>query len=58
MPLWWGRKAAPDLRPLVPDWLGGDAGDGLATGYAAQFDEVYRRNPVGLRARRWTSPND
>ena len=50
MSWWWGRKAAPDLRPLVPDWLGNAAGDGLVTGYAAQFDEVYRRNPVGQRA--------
>ena len=47
---WWGRKSAPDLRPLVPEWLGSESSDGLATGYAAQFEDVYRRNPVGLRA--------
>ncbi|HEX6218750.1 MAG TPA: phage portal protein [Sphingomicrobium sp.] len=45
----WGRKAAPDVRPLVPDWLGADEG-GFATGYAAQVDEVFRRNPVGQRS--------
>ena len=47
---WWGRKAAPDTRPLVPAWLGEQAGEGWAAGYAAQVDEVYRRNPVGQRA--------
>ena len=47
---WFGRKAAPDVRPLVPDWLGSDAPAGFATGYAAQVDEVFRRNPVGQRA--------
>ena len=48
---WWrGRKGAPELRPLVPAWLCGEAGEGFATSYASQVDEVYRRNPVGQRA--------
>ncbi|HET7708380.1 MAG TPA: phage portal protein [Sphingomicrobium sp.] len=38
------------MRPLVPDWLANEAGDGWASGYAAQVDEVFRRNPVGQRA--------
>ena len=48
---WFGRKAAPPARPFAPSWLQGegDAG-GFARGYSAQLDEVYRRNPVGLRA--------
>jgi len=48
---WFGRKAAPPARPFAPAWLQGegDAG-GFARGYSAQLDEVYRRNPVGLRA--------
>jgi hypothetical protein len=46
---WWGRKAAPDIRPLVPDWLS-DAGEGYATGYGPQVDEVFRKNPVGQRS--------
>ncbi len=48
---WWGRKSLPEARPLVPAWLLGDAeSGGFARGYTAQLDEVYRRNPVGLRA--------
>jgi len=36
---------------LVPAWLAGEAeSGGFARGYQAQLDEVYRRNPVGLRA--------
>jgi len=50
MAWWFGRKAAPEMRPLVPGWLGGEAGDGYASGYAARIDEVFRRNPVGQRA--------
>ena len=47
----WGRKAAPDPRPLVPDWLSAATTDeGFASGYAAQVDEVFKRNPVGQRA--------
>jgi HK97 family phage portal protein len=48
---WFGRKAAPDdLRPFVPEWLGAGQEEGFARAYDAQFDEVYRRNPVGQRA--------
>jgi HK97 family phage portal protein len=35
----------------VPAWLQSDAAEeGFARSYSAQFDEVYRRNPVGQRA--------
>lgn len=48
---WFGRKAAPaDVRPFVPAWLGTAQEEGFARGYELQFDEVYRRNPVGQRA--------
>jgi HK97 family phage portal protein len=49
---WFGRKAAPaDARPFVPAWLSTDsAEEGFARSYQAQFDEVYRRNPVGQRS--------
>jgi HK97 family phage portal protein len=49
---WFGRKSAPaDARPFVPAWLRNDsAEEGFARSYDAQFDEVYRRNPVGQRA--------
>jgi hypothetical protein len=49
---WFGRKSAPaSVRPFVPAWLQGEAeAGGFARGYEAQVDEVYRRNPVGLRA--------
>ena len=49
---WFGRKSAPaDARPFVPAWLQSDAvEEGFARSYQAQFDEVYRRNPVGQRA--------
>src|SRR3954447_11838760 len=53
MGFWWfGRKAAPtDMRPFVPAWLNSaEAEEGFARSYEAQFDEVYRRNPVGQRA--------
>lgn len=54
---WWlGRKAAEPVRPLVPVWLTGEAETGgFVRGYQAQLDEVYRRNPVGLRAVRLVS---
>ena len=45
---WFGRKSAPAARGGVP-WLRGSE-TGFARGYEAQLDEVYRRNPVGLRA--------
>jgi HK97 family phage portal protein len=49
---WFGRKSAPaDARPFVPAWLRSDATEeGFARSYHAQFEEVYRRNPVGQRA--------
>src|SRR5689334_24267177 len=49
---WFGRKsAAPDARPFVPAWLHNDAAEeGFARSYQAQFEEVYRKNPVGQRA--------
>ena len=49
---WFGRKSAPaDARPFVPAWLTNSAEEeGFARSYDAQFDEVYRRNPVGQRA--------
>jgi len=49
---WFGRKSAPaDARPFMPAWLRNDAAEeGFACSYPAQFDEVYRRNPVGQRA--------
>ena len=46
---WFGRKSAPDIRPVVPLWLAASEVD-FASGYQAQVDEVYRRNPVGQRA--------
>ena len=47
---WFGRKSAPDMRPFVPEWLKTDEQPGFARSYDAQFEEVYRRNPVGQRA--------
>jgi HK97 family phage portal protein len=45
---WFGRKSAPAARVGVP-WFQASEG-GFARGYEAQMEEVYRRNPVGLRA--------
>ena len=48
---WFGRKSAPERRPFVPAWLQGEGEAGsFVRGYSSQLDEVYRRNPVGLRA--------
>ncbi|MFL6725339.1 MAG: phage portal protein [Sphingomicrobium sp.] len=49
---WFGRKSAPaDARPFVPAWLTNvSEEEGFARSYEAQFDEVYRRNPVGQRS--------
>ena len=49
---WFGRKSAPaDVRPFVPGWLRPAEEDGgFARSYSQQFDEVYRRNPVGQRS--------
>jgi phage portal protein BeeE len=54
---WFGRKsAAADVRPFVPAWLKtADDEVGFARSYDAQFEEVYRRNPVGQRAVRLVS---
>ncbi len=47
----FGRKAAPDvLRPFVPAWLRTGEDEGFSRSYDVQFDEVYRKNPVGQRA--------
>jgi HK97 family phage portal protein len=51
MAWWFGRKSAPEpQRALVPAWLGASGGEGFARSYEAQFDEVYRNNPVGQRS--------
>jgi HK97 family phage portal protein len=49
---WFGRKSAPaDARPFVPAWLRNEsAEEGFARSYHAQFEEVYRNNPVGQRS--------
>ena len=49
---WFGRKSAPaEARPFVPAWLTNEsAEEGFARSYQAQFDEVYRKNPVGQRS--------
>ena len=49
---WIGAKSAPvDAGMCLPPWLrSGEAPAGYVRGYAAQLDEVYRSNPVGLRA--------
>jgi HK97 family phage portal protein len=49
---WLGRKSAPPaVRPFVPAWLQGEGeAGGFVRGYEAQLDEVFRRNPVGLRS--------
>src|SRR5215213_3349664 len=54
---WFGRKSAPaDARPFVPAWLNTDSQEvGFARSYSAQFEEVYRRNPVGQRCVRLVS---
>src|SRR6476659_5260251 len=53
---WTGRKEGPDARPFVPAWLTNESAEvGLARSYQGQFDEVYRKNPVGQRAVRLVS---
>ena len=49
---WFGRKSAPaNARPFVPAWLTNvGEEEGFARSYSGQFEEVYRRNPVGQRA--------
>ena len=47
----FGRKsAAPDARAFVPAWLTAFESEGFARSYDLQFEEVYRRNPVGQRS--------
>lgn len=51
---WFGRKGAPELDRCgysPPPWLtAGEGEGGFVRGYEAQLNEVYRLNPVGLRA--------
>lgn len=50
---WFGRKGAPELDRCAyapPPWLRAETSEGFAHGYEAQLHEVYRTNPVGLRA--------
>ena len=51
---WFGRKGAPEMMACgysPPPWLrGGESEGGFVRGYEAQLHEVYRSNPVGLRA--------
>ena len=48
---WFGRKAMEPARPFIPAWLTGEGEEcGFVRGYEAQLNEVYRRNPVGLRS--------
>ena len=47
---WFGRKSVPAGRGFAPSFLLGDeTGKGFARGYAAQYEEVFRANPVGQR---------
>ena len=56
MAFWFGRKSAPERQPFVPAWLSGEGeSGGYVRGYEAQLDEVFRRNPIGLRAVRLVS---
>ncbi len=52
MGLWFGRKSASaGARAFVPVWLRGETGAGeFARSYAAQYEEVFRTNPVGQRS--------
>ena len=54
---WFGRKSAPaDARPFVPGWAcaglrtGATEEEGFVRSYQAQYEEVFRRNPVGQRS--------
>src|SRR5688572_14281085 len=46
---WFGRKSAAGVRPFVPAWLGSGEEAGFVRSYDAQYDEVFRNNPVGQR---------
>ena len=49
---WFSRKSAEPVKPFVPVWLQGEGGEAgrFPRGYQAQLNEVYRANPIGLRA--------
>jgi HK97 family phage portal protein len=50
---WFGRKSAPETMACAhapPPWLAGGCEEGFARSYETQLHEVYRINPVGLRA--------
>lgn len=50
---WFGRKSAPEAMACAyapPPWLAGASDEGFARNYETQLNEVYRTNPVGLRA--------
>ena len=50
---WFGRKSAPEAMACAyapPSWLTVGCDEGFARGYETQLGEVYRTNPVGLRA--------
>lgn len=58
MGFWWfGRKSASEARPYVPFWLNGEGADevGFPGSYETQFEEIYRKNPVGQRSVRLIS---
>jgi len=46
---WFGRKSVPVGRGVPSFLLGAEGERGFARGYAAQFEEVFRKNPVGQR---------
>jgi HK97 family phage portal protein len=51
---WFGRKSAPGtVRPTMPGWLSScvyaDGGEGFARSFDAQYESVFRHNPVGQR---------
>jgi HK97 family phage portal protein len=51
MSWWFGRKSSPDVAaPYLPSWLRSGGDEGFARSYETQFDEVYRKNPVGQRS--------
>lgn len=54
MGFWFGRKSAPEMQACAygpPTWLTcGQEEAGFVRSYEAQLAEVYRTNPVGLRA--------
>nr|WP_294849859.1 phage portal protein [uncultured Sphingomonas sp.] len=52
----FGRKSAvAEVRPHVPGFLLGEAQAGFPRGFEAQFEQVFRRNPVGQRVVRLLS---